>query len=351
MNEIDELNTIIEEIRQEGVVPSENWELVARKRLEIRKFARMVKEKSKPLVDELNAKGYKVESVWDLDQEGYDILPIVPMLLRHFQLPYPRRTREGILKALNKPELSKMVVNPLIRLFISEQDKAVQIGIGGVLARICEPEHTDDLVKLATNANYGEARHFLPRGIARIQQQKAIPILVDLLDQKDFGAEVIEALGEVGGVDAAALILPFTKDKDSYVRSIAKKAYKKCSIGKVSKCSSMQTSGLIEADFAYETSGEFDLDDLGPFLELAQSTFALSIDAKLVMDSVESANVNEEIKLSVRTKSGKYSAEILLKILKEDEDVCSIFLFSGSKITIKRWDTLLNQLMNGLKKE
>jgi hypothetical protein len=59
-----------------------------------------LKEEEKPLLADLNSVGVCIDSVWDLvnTSEPYPIA--VPVLTRHLSMPYGRRIKEGITRAL-----------------------------------------------------------------------------------------------------------------------------------------------------------------------------------------------------------------------------------------------------------
>jgi hypothetical protein len=57
-----------------------------------------------PLIDELRSVNLAVQSVWDVVNSASPYPRAVPILVRHLQLPYPDRVREGIARALAVPE-------------------------------------------------------------------------------------------------------------------------------------------------------------------------------------------------------------------------------------------------------
>jgi hypothetical protein len=57
-----------------------------------------------PLVEELRAAGFQVESAWDFVNTSAPYPEALPILLRHLQRPYPGQIREGIARALGVQE-------------------------------------------------------------------------------------------------------------------------------------------------------------------------------------------------------------------------------------------------------
>lgn len=54
-----------------------------------------------PIVAELRTVGMELESVWDLLRKSSNYPEAIPILLKHLQMPYSDRTREGIARALS----------------------------------------------------------------------------------------------------------------------------------------------------------------------------------------------------------------------------------------------------------
>lgn len=227
MSDEEELREILAELEREGVIcPSSRLD-VAMKRLLQRKGRDEVRRKSAPLVRALNDAGLEVESVWDLIGREYDFDSIIPVLLDHLEKPYPRVTREGILRALDVKGTGPLITKRLIELFRLEQDPEIKILTGSVLANFGDPAEIDDMVKLLQDRSHGGGRIYLPRAVARILRRDAIPILMPLLNQAGFGAEVIYALGKLKATEAIPAIRKFTQHEDAYVRQRAKAALRK----------------------------------------------------------------------------------------------------------------------------
>lgn len=227
MSDDNELLEIVAELDEEGIVHPPRRLDVAKKRLEMRKAYRELAEKSAPLVDALSDAGIEVESVWDLISKEYDYDSIVPLLLEHLEKQYPQRTREGIVRALCAKEASSLATKKLIEIFRSEQDELIKTTIGGVLAEIGDLEEIDEMVKLLNDPSHGEARFFLPHAMTRILKRDSIGILMPLIDEADFGTQVIDALGKVKAKEALPAIRKYTQHKDAYIRKHAKAALRK----------------------------------------------------------------------------------------------------------------------------
>ena len=227
MSDEEELQEIVAEMEREGMVhPTKRLE-VAKKRLKQRKAYREIAEKSVPLVRALSDAGVEAQSVWDLIGTEYDYESIVPLLLEHLEKPYPTRTREGIVRALSVAEANTLFTRRLIEIFRREQDETIKSTIGGVLAYQGDPREIDEMVNLLVDPSHGQARFFLPHVVARVLKKDAIPILMPLLEQEEFGAQVIDALGDLKATEALSALREHAEQEDGYIRKHAKAALRK----------------------------------------------------------------------------------------------------------------------------
>lgn len=67
-------------------------------------FRQQLREEEKPLLADLAAVGWQVESVWDLVNTAKRYPEAVPILAEHLLRPYHPRIREGIVRALTVRE-------------------------------------------------------------------------------------------------------------------------------------------------------------------------------------------------------------------------------------------------------
>src|SRR5262245_7293312 len=81
-----------------------------------------------PLVDDLHAAGYAVQSAWDLVNTPGSYPEAVPILLAHLPRPYPGPVREGIARALAVPE-AKAGWRALTEMYRKEQDGRAKDGL------------------------------------------------------------------------------------------------------------------------------------------------------------------------------------------------------------------------------
>ncbi|UWM76228.1 hypothetical protein N1937_02970 [Rhizobium sp. WSM4643] len=144
--------------------------------------ARLLQEEQ-PIVNDLREAGANITSVWDLvnSRSGYPNL--VPILMKHLQLPYSDRTRSGIARALAVPaagEYWDFLVQQYINakqgkgpVFPGEETEFVlgfKEGLACALSGSVTEERLPDLIRLAKDPSNGESRLLL---IGPLRRSKA----------------------------------------------------------------------------------------------------------------------------------------------------------------------------------
>lgn len=126
-----------------------------------------------PLVDELRAAGFEVESAWDFVNTPTPYPAALPILLEHLQRPYPDRVREGIARALAVRD-AKFGWDTLVRLYRKEAvGSDAKDGLAVALAATADEDVADELIDLASDAVHGESRLLLLRGLKRLKAPHA----------------------------------------------------------------------------------------------------------------------------------------------------------------------------------
>jgi len=157
----------------------------AREEEERQKRAAEWRRAEAPLVEELRAAGYAVETAWDLVNTAAPYPKALPILLKHLARPYPGPVKEGIARALAVPE-AKFGWSVLTRLYRDEQDKRAKDGLAVAIAAASDDEVIGDVIALARDRRHGPSRLLLlsalersadPRGKATLMELGADPEL------------------------------------------------------------------------------------------------------------------------------------------------------------------------------
>lgn len=189
----------------------------------------LLAEEEKKLIQDLYDIGIQVNSVWDLVNARYSYMSAIPVLLKHAQLSYSRRTKEGIIRALTVPEARTIADSALIKLFELESDAGVRWVIANALSVVTGTSNINNVVDILNNSQFGESRGPLVFAASRVLKDESIPVLMELLDDPDIFGVAIEALGSLNACISKIRIEKFVNNEDPYIRQKAKTALKRLS--------------------------------------------------------------------------------------------------------------------------
>jgi hypothetical protein len=136
-----------------------------------------------PLLDELGAIGVSLPSIWETGHIKKMPAQALALILRHLRSDYPRRTREGMARALSRREARDVVWDDVIALYRAEYDGDggwVQEGLAQAIRVMARPTDVDTLIALLKDPASGDSRIFFVRNLARTSNPKAFQALYEL---------------------------------------------------------------------------------------------------------------------------------------------------------------------------
>jgi hypothetical protein len=142
-----------------------------------------------PLVDELKAAGFAVDSAWDLVNTSEPYADALSILVNHLQRPYPGRVREGIARALAVPQ-SKFAWDVLTRLYRDEDVKDAKDGLAVAIAAAADDEVIEDVIGLARDTRHGSSRLLLLSALERSADSRAKAALLELGTDPELQKEI-----------------------------------------------------------------------------------------------------------------------------------------------------------------
>lgn len=142
-----------------------------------------------PLVEELRAAGYAVESAWDLVNTTASYPTALPILLAHLPRPYPGPVREGIARALAVPE-AKLGWEVLLRLYREEYETRPKDGLAVAIAAASADEVIGDVIALVRDTRQGPSRLLLLNALARSTDPRALATLMEMGADPDLEKEI-----------------------------------------------------------------------------------------------------------------------------------------------------------------
>ena len=161
----------------------------AREEEERLKRAQEYRRAEAPLVEELRAAGYQVQSAWDLVNTPGSYPTAVPILLAHLPRPCPAAVREGIARALAVRE-AICGWELLTRLYRDEQEVRAKDGLAVAIAAAANDESIGDVIALARDKTQGPSRVLLLGAFERSADPRARAALMDLGTDPDLAKEI-----------------------------------------------------------------------------------------------------------------------------------------------------------------
>lgn len=147
-----------------------------------------------PLVEELRAAGFGVDSAWDLVNTSTPYPAALPILLEHLQRPYPDRVREGIARALAVRD-ARFGAEKLIRLYREEQPGTdAKAGLAVAIGEATDDDVIDDVIALASDPVHGTSRVLMLDALARSNAPQARAALEAIAEDAAVGGEARQLL-------------------------------------------------------------------------------------------------------------------------------------------------------------
>ncbi len=150
-----------------------------------------------PLVDELRAAGFEVQSAWDLVNTPSSYPLAVPILLKHLPRSYPAAVREGIARSLAVRETKALGWNLLTRLYIDEPEDRARSGLAAAIAANADDEVIGDVIALARDVRQGSSRMLLVSALETSADPRARVALTDLGTDPHLTKEIKVILGRL----------------------------------------------------------------------------------------------------------------------------------------------------------
>jgi hypothetical protein len=143
------------------------------------------------LLADLRDVGIHVESVWDFVNTADKYPAAIPVLLRHLVMPYSKRIKEGIVRALTVDYAGSEVLRELIKHFREQTDdsaNSLKWVLGNAISQVATPADAETVIGLATDPVHGEARDMIIQRLPRVVKDKTRlrKILQCLADDKQM---------------------------------------------------------------------------------------------------------------------------------------------------------------------
>jgi hypothetical protein len=182
---------------------------------------------AEPILRELAASGFKVQSVGELRQSCAEYPAAIPILVRWLPKVQNAHVKEDIVRTLSVPWASPEAVPTLITEFRGadgQQREGLRWAIANALAVTADDAAFDQLVALVTDRKYGKAREMLALALDNCHDPRSVDVLIQLLADEQVVGHAVIALGKLKSKAARSHIQDLLKHPLDWVRAEATKA-------------------------------------------------------------------------------------------------------------------------------
>ena len=166
---------------------NQNPEFVARQReLEerTRRNVEEYREAAAPLLDELAAAGFVVQSVSELHQRRFNYERAVPTLLKWLPLMSNPRVKESIVRALSVPfaqQAAPLLIEEFRRVDAEQggEQAGLKWAVGNALDVVASDDVIEAMVDLATDKRHGKAREMVVSGLGNMTDRRVVSCRAD----------------------------------------------------------------------------------------------------------------------------------------------------------------------------
>ena len=177
---------------------------------------------AEPILKELSAAGCTVRSISALRGRP-EFSYCIPILLRWLESVENIDIKEELVRALSVPWAGSEAVSALLLEFVRAEGP-VRWAIGNALEVAATPEFVESLLDLARERGYGSDRQMIVLALGKLGAEKAIPVLLELVDDQDVAIHAVMALGRLRAQEARSKLAVLAASGTSLLRKEAKKA-------------------------------------------------------------------------------------------------------------------------------
>jgi hypothetical protein len=142
------------------------------------------------------------------------------------------KVREGLVRALTIPAARPSAGPVLIEQFRRVSDPT-GLGprwvIGNALEVVADDSMLDEVAAIVRDPAFGKARQMVVLALARSKDPRAVPLLIELLDDEDVAPYAARALGKLGAAEARSALVRHLESPQPLLRREAKRALAKLS--------------------------------------------------------------------------------------------------------------------------
>lgn len=182
---------------------------------------------AEPLLRELAASGFNVQSLGELRQMGAEYPAAIPILVKWLPKIEDAQVKEDLVRTLSVPWAAPGAVPALIAEFRradGQQHDGLRWAIANGLAVTVDDAVFDQLVALVTDKKYGKSREMLTVALGNCRDPRAVDVLIALLADEQVVGHAVMALGKLKPKTARPHIQGLLNHPVDWVRAEVTKA-------------------------------------------------------------------------------------------------------------------------------
>jgi HEAT repeat protein len=178
------------------------------------------------LIKEVNNYGLEIVNYDELKAIKRTIKNAIPILLKYLNLFEGDNYTDATLRLLAVKGFND-ATEKLLEIYNDKSSKIDKWVIGDVLYSIQDGRFQDEYIKIVRNEYNGISRQMIVILLGKLKCEKAIPTLVNLLQDDKVDGHAIMALGYFKNYELIKCIEPFLNHEKKWIQKEAAKAIKK----------------------------------------------------------------------------------------------------------------------------
>lgn len=151
---------------------------------------------------------------------------ILPIVIKYYKMAKLKSEKQYLLTWFHHKGLEE-VVPMLLEEYYSDNPDVDRWAVGDRLYQIRAKKYIDDYLKIISDASYGRNRQMVILLLGKLKAERAIPVLIDLLEDEEVRLHAIAALGDFKREEFRPYFERFQNSKHPGWRKYAKAALKK----------------------------------------------------------------------------------------------------------------------------
>jgi len=178
------------------------------------------------LLEEVKSYGYEINTIDDLKKIGSKDKRLIPLLLDKIRDSDDVSDKEFLIRCLGVKGFNE-VIPAIMQEYRRTENQFLKWAIGNTVYLIEDRNVIPDVIEIVKDKKNGMSRQMFILYLGKTRDEKALPVLKELLHDNEVAAHTIRALSEYKMPELVSILEPFTKHKSTLIRKESQRAIKK----------------------------------------------------------------------------------------------------------------------------